>query len=87
MLRGLMLGAAAFVTVFIAERQFGTFGKDIERYNTMRAMSGDPPLVRQGLGMLGDLVKSFGDSKRGDALGLAEVLQHDLVRYARISAM
>lgn len=87
MYRGLILGGLAFVAFFTAERQLAPLGKDIARYNKMREMSGDPPLLRQGLGMLRDVAKSYGGSRRGNALGLADALKNDLIRYARISTM
>ena len=87
MYRGLILGGIAFAAVVAAERQLQSVGKDIERYNRIREMSGDPGLLMQGVGMLKDMVGNFGDSRRGEALGVVEALQSDLVRYARISTM
>ena len=87
MYRGLILGGLAFAAVFTAERQFAFISKDIERYDRIREMSGDPPLLMQGVGMLRDMIGSFGDSRRGEALGLIQALQHDVFRYARISTM
>ncbi len=51
MVRGLVLGTLAFGAAFAAERRFGAIGKDVARYNTIREMSGDPPLFRQLLSM------------------------------------
>ena len=50
-------------------------------------MSDDPPLLKQGFGMLRDMIGSFGDSRRGEATGMINALQNDVVRYARISTM
>ena len=41
MYRGLILGALAFAATVLAERQFVFVKKDIERYDRIRAMSGD----------------------------------------------
>ncbi len=87
MFRGLMFGGIAFAVAFAAERQFQFVSKDIERYNRIRAMSGDPSLVMQGFGLLRDAIVKFGNSRRGQARGVVEALQSDVVRYARISTM
>jgi hypothetical protein len=87
MYRGLILGALAFAAAILAERQFVAVAKDIERYDRIRAMSDDPPLLKQGFGMLRDMIGSFGDSRRGEATGMINALQNDVVRYARISTM
>lgn len=87
MYRGLMFGGIAFVVVFAAERQFQLVSKDIERYNRIRAMSGDPSLAMQGVGLLWDAMKKYVDSRRGQARDIVEALQSDVVRYARISTM
>ena len=87
MYRSLILGALAFAAAVLAERQFVAVAKDIERYDRMRTMSGDPPLLKQCFAMLRDSIGSIGSSQRGEAIGLLEALQHDVVRYARISTM
>jgi hypothetical protein len=87
MYRGLIIGAFAFAAAILVEKQCVAVSKDIERYDRIRAMSGDPPLLKQGLMMLRDTIGSFGSAQRGEAIGLLESLQHDVVRYARISSM
>jgi hypothetical protein len=87
MYRGLIFGGIAFMVAVIAERQFVAVTKDMERYDRIRAMSGDPPLLKQGLLMLRDMIGSFGDSRRGEATGIIQAIQNDVVRYARISTM
>lgn len=87
MYRGLMFGGLAFAAVFVAERQLQAVGKDIDRYNRIRAMSGDPSLAMQGFGMLKELIGSFGESRRGDTASMLASLQSDLFRYVRISNM
>jgi hypothetical protein len=87
MYRGLILGGLAFAAAVLAERQFAAVSKDIERYDRIRAMSGDLPLLRQGLEMLRGAITSFGSAQRGEAIGLLQSLQQDVIRYARISTM
>ncbi len=86
-MRGLILGTLAFAAVYAAERQFAVFGNDIKRYNLMRAMSGDPPLSRQALGMLGTALASLAKTRRPQLLAVVNAVQTDLVRYLRISNM
>jgi len=82
-----VLGAVAFGLVFVAERQFVAFGKDVTRYNAMREMSGDPPffneLWKTGTKMLSEL----GTSRQGDVRDLFASLTHDIVRYAAMRSM
>jgi hypothetical protein len=87
MYRGLIFGGIAFMVAVIAERQFVFVSKDLERYDRIRAMSGDPPLIKQGMLMLRDMIGSFGDSRRSEATGIIQAIQNDVVRYARISTM
>jgi hypothetical protein len=87
MYRGLILGALAFAATVLAERQFVFVKKDIERYDRIRAMSGDAPLLKQGLMMLRDAIGSLGSTQRGGMMGMIESLQNDVVRYARLSTM
>jgi hypothetical protein len=87
MLRGLLLGGLAFAAVFTAERQFSSVEGDIRRYNAMRAMSGDPPLSRQLLGLLGTQLKALQKAKRPAVMEFVSALQSDIIRYMRISTM
>ena len=86
-MRGLILGGLAFVAVYAAERQFGSFGNDIKRYNTMRAMSGDPPLARQAAGLAFAAGANYLKAQRPQLMEVVTALQSDLVRYMRISNM
>jgi hypothetical protein len=88
MYRSLIVGGVAFVTLmFAAQRQLRPVLKDIARYNTMREMSGDLPLLRQGLDVLGNVIKAYGTAPRGNGLSLLKSVQYDLIRYMRISTM
>lgn len=68
MIRG---GTALAVSVFIARYAFAVL-RDLQRYNRMRAMSDDPPLLRMN-----------GDSP----VRLLLSVPADLMRYLRISTM
>jgi hypothetical protein len=85
--RGIILGGLAFVAVFAAERQFENLSKDIDRYNSLREMSGESSFFKQALKSGLDLLSSFGGSGGGDGLSFFAAMQQDVVRYARISAM
>jgi hypothetical protein len=87
MVRGLVLGALAFGAVFAAERQFSSLGKDLARYDRMRAMSGDSTFVREILTTVGDLIAGFGAGRQGEARDLFASLTDDLVRYATLRRM
>lgn len=87
MYRGLILGGLAFAAVFAAERQFDAVGNDIKRYNLMRAMSGDPPLARQGFDLLATYLRSLAKTQRPALAEFAGALQNDLIRYLRMRAM
>lgn len=87
MVRGLILGGLAFAAVFTAERQFDAVGADIKRYNTMRAMSGDPPLARQAFDILATYAKSLATSRRPVLMEVVGAFQNDLLRYLRMRAM
>jgi hypothetical protein len=83
--RGLIVGAVAFAVGFAAERLFASMSKDLARYETLRAMSGQPPLAKELLSVvasvLGDATVKSGTSS------LISGLTSDLVRYARIRGM
>ncbi|GAC1304948.1 MAG: hypothetical protein NVSMB19_16170 [Vulcanimicrobiaceae bacterium] len=86
MVRGLALGTLAFGVVFVAERRFGSVGKDLARYDAMRAMSGDPPLVRQLFDIAYKAISEFA-ARKGGAGDLLTSLTRDIVRYATIRGM
>ncbi|MGH7727490.1 MAG: hypothetical protein ACREM2_01690 [Vulcanimicrobiaceae bacterium] len=80
MVRGLILGAAAFGAVLALDQQFDGLKKDFTRYDSLRAMSGQPPLAKQVLTMA---MGFFGES----GPGLVQNLVSDLTRYARLRSM
>jgi hypothetical protein len=83
----LILGAIAFGAVFAAERQFASMGNDMTRYNKLRAMSGDVPMLTELLASAQTMVSDFTNRGRGEARGLVDSLTHDLVRYATMRGM
>ncbi|GAC1304982.1 MAG: hypothetical protein NVSMB21_06090 [Vulcanimicrobiaceae bacterium] len=87
MVKSLIFGGVAFATAYVLERRLHDVGYDIARYNRIRAMSGDPPLLRQGFGMLKHVIASLRDSRRTQTASLVSSLQSDLLRYVRISSM
>jgi hypothetical protein len=62
-------------------------GKDLARYNRMRAMSGDPPLFAQLVKNGIDQLKKYGASQQGQAFGFLGSLQSDAVRYFKMRNM
>jgi Ca2+/Na+ antiporter len=88
MYRSLIVGGVAFVTlIFAAQRQLRPALKDIERYNTMREMSGDLPLLGQALEVLGNLLKAYATSRPDKGRSLFKSVQYDLIRYIRMATM
>ncbi|MGH7706425.1 MAG: hypothetical protein ACREM8_11680 [Vulcanimicrobiaceae bacterium] len=87
MVRGLILGAVAFGAIFFAERQFEHVKKDLDRYDSLRAMSGDEPFLKEQLNNLLGMFGSFGSARQSQAMGLFDSLQGDLMRYARLRGM
>lgn len=87
MMRGLVLGGVAFGVVYLLERQFEKLAGDIARYDRMRAMSGDPPFLREGINQAVAMITSFGAARSEKAIGMLSGLQDDVVRYARIKGM
>ncbi len=85
MLRRLTLGGIAFALVVSLARRFDTLLDDLDRYNRMRAMSDEPPLLRHMLSQL-----PFAESLaagRGEARNLLKSVRDDLRRVVRIASM
>ncbi len=87
MYRGLIFGALAFAAAFAAERQFDAMSGDMKRYDKMRAMSGDPPLLQQLLSGVVTMATDFAGSKADEAGDLFTGMTRDLVRYATMRNM
>ena len=85
MLRRLTIGGVAFALVVSLARRFDTLFDDLDRYNKMREMSGEPPLLRSMLSQL-----PFAESLaagRGEARSLLKSVRDDLRRVVRIASM
>jgi hypothetical protein len=87
MLRSLVMGALAFGAAFAAERQFTAIGKDLKRYDAMRAMSGDPPFLREVLKSAIAMIKEYGATRQDQGRDLLSTFTNDLVRYAKMRSM
>jgi hypothetical protein len=84
--RGLIVGAIAFVAAFGAERLYVSLAKDIARYEAMRRMSGQPPILKEVLSsVFGNVMES--DAATGMAKGLVSEITNDVMRYARMKSM
>jgi len=81
--RGLIAGAIGFAVAFGAERLYASMAKDIARYESMREMSGQKPILKE---LLGFVIGATGASGEG-ATGLIAGLTNDVVRYARMRGM
>jgi hypothetical protein len=81
MSRGLIVGAIAFVAAFAAERLYASMAPDIERYNNMRKMSGQPPIAKELFSIVSGAFGGSGTS------GMIADLTNDVVRYARMKGM
>ncbi len=82
-----MLGAVAFAAVFALDRQYVALGPDIKRYNAMREMSGDLPVLREIGKTVYGMIADFGASRQGEARDLFATLTSDLVRFAAMRSM
>ena len=90
-MRGLVVGAAAFVVAFLLEGEWSKLQPDIARYDGMRAMSGDTPLVREQVtrvtGLIGWLLSEQSPAVAGVSRGFFQSIREDLVRYAKLDTM
>ncbi len=84
--RGLIVGAIAFVAAFAAERLYSSMAKDIARYEEMRKMSGQPPILKE---LLSTVLGGGVDDKDAPARagGFVADLTNDVMRYARMRNM
>ncbi len=85
MYRGLILGSLAFVAALGVERLFASLAKDIARYDKMRKMSGQPPMIKELLSAIGGAVG--GAAQKNGATGFITDVTSDVVRYAKMKGM
>jgi hypothetical protein len=87
MVRGLIVGAIAFAAAFAAERLFVSVKKDVDRYNDIRAMSGDPPLGKELFGSVGNMLTGTVRKSGSGVSGFFGGITDDVVRYAKLRSM
>jgi hypothetical protein len=86
MKRGIIFGAVGFGIAYLIGSQLASAQKDLEHYDRLRAMSGEPPFLKEQLSRVMGIVMSFvGDQTSSH--GVLGSIPHDIVRYARISTM
>jgi hypothetical protein len=83
--RAFIVAALAFAAAFGAERLFAGAAQDLARYNRMRKMSDEPPLIHEIFSFLGGAVGNA--ARNNGATGLIADLTNDVVRYARMKSM
>ncbi len=79
--RALIVAAVAALAAFGAERVFASMKKDIERYDRMREMSGEEPLLKELFSTFGGAIGKSGPT------GFVAGLTSDVMRYAKMKAM
>jgi ABC-type sulfate transport system substrate-binding protein len=83
--RGLIVGAVAFAAAFGLERLYVSLGPDIARYESLRKMSGQKPILKE---LMSAVTGAMGDGVSTDgAKGIVAGLTADVVRYARMRGM
>jgi hypothetical protein len=84
--RGLIAGAVAFALAFAAERLYASMEPDLKRYEAMRAMSGQPPILKElWTTIVGSAISDHDATRK--AGGLLADLTKDALRYARMRSM
>ncbi|HTU82348.1 MAG TPA: hypothetical protein VMF61_09470 [Candidatus Acidoferrales bacterium] len=86
MKRGIIFGIVGFALAYFVESQLAGVQRDMKRYDDLRAMSGEPPFVKDQLSRIASIVTSF-VGEQTSSHGLLGSIPNDLVRYARISTM
>lgn len=85
MIKRIISGAIGFAIGYYIEAQLSAIKSDLARYNKLRAMSDEPPFLREQLMRLRDAgASTLGARARRPLL---DFLQRDVVRYARMKAM
>jgi hypothetical protein len=89
--RGLVFGAVAFAAAYAIEGAWSKVQPDIKHYDWMRAMSDEPPLVREhisrAVGLAGWLLNTQSPAIAGVTRGLVQSIREDIARYAKLSSM
>lgn len=97
MIRSLLWGAICFGAGYMAATQLPSLTKDIRRYDRLRAMSDEPPIMGSVVGQLSSfagmatkmLRGGNGDGKNplSSLLSLIPGIGADVERYSRIRSM
>jgi len=83
----LIVGAVGFAAAFGVERLYASLAPDIARYERMREMSGQKPILQELMGKVVGSVADNGGTLADGAGGIVTGLVADVVRYARIRGM
>lgn len=83
--RTLIVASLGFAAAFGAERLFAGLAKDIARYDKMRAMSDEPPILKELFATVGGVLG--GAAKHNGASGFITEMTNDVVRYAKMKGM
>lgn len=93
MLKVLLVGALCFAAGFVAASKVPEIQADLERYNKLRSMSGEEPLMGgnqlEGIMSMASRFLGGGDSKDG-AFGILKMvpgLESDVDRYVKLRSM
>jgi hypothetical protein len=84
--RGLIVGAIAFAAAFAAERLYASMEPDLRRYEAMRAMSGQQPILKELWSTISGGAIGEHEATR-KASGVLADLTKDALRYARMRSM
>ncbi len=85
MVKGLVAGALGFAAAFAIARVVAVSKADFERYDAMRKMSGQEPLVKELLSILGSMVA--GTVQKNSVSEFIAEMTNDVVRYAKLRDM
>ena len=83
--RALVLGTLGFIAALGIERLYASLAPDIARYNRMRAMSDQPPILKELLASAGGAIG--GSARAGVTNNFIADIAHDIVRYAKMRGM
>jgi hypothetical protein len=95
MLRDLLWAGLFFAAGYAVAKNAESLRQDIARYNRLRAMSGEPPLIQEQLQRLSGAAQFVSQSLDGGSLlkflkplaGMLPGVGSDIERYAKISSM
>ena len=84
--RSLIFGAVGFAIGYLVETQIASLLRDMTRYDKLRAISGDPPFLKEQINRILGVVTAFvGDQTSSN--GVLGSIPDDIVRYAKMRTM